>query len=165
MNVAAYLAIVIVHILAAIVWVGGVLFFALVGAPVLRAVQPPELRASLFDAIGRRFRFVGWWAVGVLLVTGPLLLAMRGWLSPDVLFRAEFWRTAAGTALAWKLALVALMIGLTAAHDVALDPARVRATERGAAAERSRRRAVLMARFGALAAVAVVAVAARLARA
>ena len=164
MSVAVYLGVVVVHVLAAIVWVGGVLFFALVGAPVLRTVEPPELRASLFDAIGRRFRHVGWWAVAVLLVTGPVLLAMRGWLSPDVLFRAEFWRTAAGTALAWKLALVVVMIALTAAHDVALDPRRARDAAGGAASERSRRRAVLMARFGALAAVAVVAVAARLAR-
>lgn len=165
MNVAAYLAVVVVHVLAAMVWVGGVLFFALVGAPALRTVEPPELRASLFDAIGQRFRRVGWWAVGVLLVTGPILLGMRGWLSPDVFLDAAFWRTPAGTALAWKLALVVLMIALTAAHDVALDPARVRTAGGGAAAERSRRRAILMARFGALAAVAVVVVAARLARA
>ena len=160
----AYFTVVVVHVVASMVWVGGVLFFALVGAPVLRTVEPPATRAALFDAMGRRFRLVGWVAVAVLVVTGLLLVEMRGWMSRDVLLHPDFWRTAAGSALAWKLVLVTIMIALTAAHDLALDPARVRATEGRPGAEASRRRAILMARFGAVAAIAVVAVAARLAR-
>jgi len=34
-----------IHVLAAMVWLGGMLFFAAVGAPVLRKVESPQLRA------------------------------------------------------------------------------------------------------------------------
>jgi uncharacterized membrane protein len=67
-----YQWIVWVHILAAIIWIGGMFFLPLVLVPVLRR-QEPKLRAVLLDAVGRRFRTVGWIAIGLLLVTcvGP----------------------------------------------------------------------------------------------
>src|SRR5678815_1418459 len=37
-----------VHLLAAFVWLGGMLFLGLVGAPVLRGVAPAALRQQLF---------------------------------------------------------------------------------------------------------------------
>lgn len=66
-----------VHLLAALFWLGGMLFLALVGAPALRGLDDPELRGRLFADIGRRFRRAGWWAIGVLLVTGTLNLHFR----------------------------------------------------------------------------------------
>ena len=39
-----YNLVVTLHVLAALFWLGGMFFLALVGAPVLRAVEPPELR-------------------------------------------------------------------------------------------------------------------------
>ena len=55
---ASYLVIVIVivHILAAFVWLGGMLFLGDVGAPVLRRIEPAALRQRLFREIGLRFR-------------------------------------------------------------------------------------------------------------
>jgi copper resistance protein D len=59
-----------VHVLAAIVWIGGMLFVALVLVPVVRAQADPVLRARLFHQAGVRFRAVGWAALLLLLVTG-----------------------------------------------------------------------------------------------
>ena len=53
---AAYWISVTVHVLAALFWLGGMLFLGLVGAPVLRAVEPPALRQRLFHDLGMRFR-------------------------------------------------------------------------------------------------------------
>ncbi|HPV77375.1 MAG TPA: hypothetical protein PLX31_20905, partial [Gemmatimonadaceae bacterium] len=61
-----YFTLVTLHILAAVTWIGGVLFIALVGAPALRTVEPPSLRTALWEAIGLRFRTVGWGAVILL---------------------------------------------------------------------------------------------------
>src|SRR5689334_7333788 len=58
-----YLLNVTLHVLAAMLWLGGMLSLALVGAPVLRQVDPPALRAELFTRIGRRLRGVGWGAI------------------------------------------------------------------------------------------------------
>ena len=48
-----YLVNVTIHVFAALFWLGGMFFLALVGAPVLRKVEPPELRARLFQQLGR----------------------------------------------------------------------------------------------------------------
>lgn len=159
-----YFTLVTVHVLAAMVWVGGVLFLALVGAPVLRRVEPADLREQLFNRLGMRFRYVGWMAVGVLLLTGTALLWMRGWLSAEVFGAAAFWRSPAGSALGWKLGAVVAMIVLNLGHDVALSPERARALRASPSWPAKRRRMVLMARAGALAALLVVIAAVRLAR-
>lgn len=159
-----YRALVTLHLLAAIVWLGGVLFFALVGAPVLRRVEPAALRSALFEALGRRFRAVGWGAVLTLLVTGTWLLQLRGWLSPAVLTQGAFWRSGIGVALAWKLALVVVMLVLSLAHDLAFSPARARALADRPDGAVVRRRLMLLARVGAVAGLGVVVAAVRLVR-
>src|SRR5574341_11624 len=60
------------HVLAALLWLGGTFFLAVVGAPVLRRVEPPELRAELFQKIGVQFRLVGWVPVTEILDDSPL---------------------------------------------------------------------------------------------
>src|SRR5690606_8596520 len=80
-----YLTSVTIHVLAALLWLGGMFFLAAVGAPVLRKVEPPSLRAELFQKLGEQFRRVGWAAIGVLIVTGIINLYFRG------LLRAEVW--------------------------------------------------------------------------
>jgi uncharacterized membrane protein len=49
-----------VHVLAAFLWLGGMFFLGAVGAPVLRRLEPPELRARIFRELGQQFRSVGW---------------------------------------------------------------------------------------------------------
>ena len=156
-----YLAVASIHVIAATIWVGGTLFLALVGAPALRHVEPAALRTSLFNSIGRRFRYVGWGAVAALLVTGVMLVAIRGWFADGLLFRRDFWRTAAGMALGWKLALVTMMLVSTALHDLAFDPRRASLLS---SSPKVRRGALLLGRLGALVATAVVVAAVRLAR-
>lgn len=157
-----YVATVTVHVLAAVVWLGGMLFFA-VAAPVLRGVEDDALRANLFDRLGRRFRAVGWICVAILLATGVEQLRVRGW------WGAEFWRTellatALGRRLALKLGLVATMIVVQAGHDFWLGPRAGRATPGSVRARRLRRSASLLARVNALLGVALVYAAVRLVR-
>lgn len=157
-----YHANVTVHLLAALFWLGGMFFLALVGAPVLRELEDPRLRARLFASLGRRFRSAGWWAIGVLVVTGTLNLHFKGVLRVAVLGDDAFWATAFGTALAWKLVGVAAMIVVSALHDFVLGP---RAAGGGRPDERSRALASWLARANALLGVAVVVAAVYLARA
>jgi putative copper resistance protein D len=50
-----YLLNVTLHVLAALLWLGGMFFFALVGAPVLRRLEPAALRARIFAEPGQAF--------------------------------------------------------------------------------------------------------------
>jgi copper resistance protein D len=159
-----YLTSVTLHVLAALFWLGGMFFLALVGAPVLRRVEPAELRAQLFDRLGRRFRTAGWIAIAVLVVTGVVNLQVRGFLAWAVLGHAAFWRTAFGTALAIKLVAVAVLLALQAIHDFVHGPRASRAAPGSPEALELRRRAAVLARLNALVALVVVVAAVRLPR-
>lgn len=159
-----YLLNVTAHVLFAILWLGGLFFLGLVGAPVLRRVEPPELRARLFRSLGERFRVVAWIAIPVLLTTGILNLWFRGALGAAVSGDARFWSSPFGEALAWKLGLVIAMIAVSALHDFVEGPRASRFGAGSAEALRSRRRAVWLARLNAILAVLLVSVAVHLPR-
>jgi uncharacterized membrane protein len=161
---ALYFLSVTVHVLAALLWLGGMFFLAVVGAPVLRKVEPPALRAELFRRLGEQFRRVGWAAIAVLLVTGLTNLHFRGVLSQDVLGSAGFWAAPFGRALAWKLVAVGVMLGVQAVHDFLVGPAASRLPPESPEMPRVRRQAALLARASAVLGVIVVIAAVRLAR-
>jgi putative copper resistance protein D len=164
MSILYYLSVTI-HVLAAILWLGGMFFLGVVGAPVLRAIEPPSLRQRLFQDLGSRFRRAGWIAIGILIATGVINLYYRGWLHWDgTLGSLAFWRTSVGHALAAKLTAVALMLSISAIHDFILGPRAGRAAPGSAAALVFRKRAALLARANALLGVLLVAAAVRLAR-
>jgi copper resistance protein D len=153
-----------IHLLAALLWLGGMFFLAAVGAPVLRRVEPPTLRAQLFAAIGSQFRTVGWITIGVLLVTGVLNLHFRGLLRLDLWTNAAFWSSGYGLALAWKLGAVAIMVTVSAVHDFIHGPAAGRLAPGSPGALAMRRRAAWMARANAVVGVVLVLAAVRLSR-
>jgi copper resistance protein D len=105
-----------IHVVAATAWVGSMLFFAAVVVPVLRE---PAIRAGAPRAlrrVGERFRIFGLVSLGVLVSTGIANLHHLGLSSADLQRRA-FWATTFGRTLAWKLALVLLVVVATVAHD------------------------------------------------
>jgi uncharacterized membrane protein len=96
-------------VLAAITWIGGMLFIALVLVPAARRLEDPALRTRLVHDVGLRFRTIGWVAIGVLVVTGLLNL----WMHPVLLSSSRFH---------WKVGLVVLALILSAFHDFVLGP-------------------------------------------
>ena len=103
------LALRFLHVLAAMIWVGGMLFVVLVLVPVVRAQADPALRARLFHQAGVRFRTVGWAALLVLLASGLANL----WWRPYLLTLPRF---------QWKLGLVVVALLLSVLHDFVLGP-------------------------------------------
>lgn len=150
--------------LAALLWLGGMFFFALVGAPVIRKVQSAELRTQLFRQLGEQFRVIGWISIATLLVTGALNLHFRGFLSHSVLTSDSFWQTRFGVALMWKLVAVTMMLIVQAIHDFSVGPAASRAQPGTPDAIALRKRASLLGRASALIGIVVVLAAVKLAR-
>ncbi len=100
-----------IHVIAAMLWVGGMLFFSLVLVPCLKPGLGEALRADVMRRVGLRFRVVGWISIVVLLMTGFLRLYQEG--------RAL---ASYGTVFHLKLFLVFVMILLTLLHDLVLGP-------------------------------------------
>ncbi len=105
-----------IHILAAISWVGGMIFVAFILGPYVRRAFPPEQRTPLMAAVGKRFSILGWSAIFTLICTG-IYNAVRFLSSWDALFGTLF-----GHILLVKIALVGVMIVLSIIHDFFLGP-------------------------------------------
>lgn len=119
-----YRVAVVVHVLSAVIWVGGVLFMGMIAVPTAKKLDD-KLRRQLLDELGRRFRPVGWTALGLLVTTGLYLMWHWGARIETVL-DLSFFEHAHTRTLGYKLLLVIAMIGVSALHDFWLGP---RATE------------------------------------
>lgn len=110
------------HLIAAAVWAGGLVFLAL-AVGVARSTVPDRERIALFRGLGRRFALVGGVALLVLIATGTDMATERipSW---DDLADTDY-----GETLLVKLVLVALVIVLTVIHSLVQGPALSRLRE------------------------------------
>lgn len=146
-----YLFSVWLHILAATLWIGGMLFLATVVVPWLRRGDRARAAAMLRDT-GQRFSRIAWVCFALIFVTGLFNLAMRG-VGVRQLFDPQWWMSPVGLPIVLKLVCFAAVLGLSVFHDFSLGPRATAAIERdptSAAAERLRRSASWMGRINAL---------------
>jgi uncharacterized membrane protein len=68
----------LIHLLAALVWLGGMFFAYVVLRPAAVAALPPPERLQLWDQVFQRFFNWVWGALGLLLITGFYLIYLRG---------------------------------------------------------------------------------------
>ncbi|WP_022834626.1 DUF4149 domain-containing protein [Salisaeta longa] len=159
-----YLVIVSLHVLAATVWVGGMVFLGVAVVPVLRAPDLAPVRTTLLHRLGLRFRWVGWALLGVLVGTGLLLLHAHGYTWAH-LWNGTLWQGPWGHALAWKLGFVGLVLVANAVHDFYLGPRAMKQIEADeATAAPTRRAASYLGRLTAVASIIIVILAVILAR-
>ena len=109
-----YSTLVVLHILAAVTWIGGMIFLSLVLAPLVRGRKAAPEFMALFRSAALRFRPIVWVAIAVLLATSPMLLSLRG-----VQVSSPTSWTGIVTV---KLMLVALLLLLTLLHDLVFGP-------------------------------------------
>src|SRR6188768_2370038 len=109
-----YSVLVVLHLLAAVTWIGGMVFLSLVLAPLVRGRKAAPEFMALFRSAALRFRPIVWVAIAVLLATGPMLLSLRG--------------ISATSPASWpgivtvKLTLVGLLLFVTLLHDLVFGP-------------------------------------------
>ena len=112
----------IVHLLAAAVWVGGTVALVFVAVPPVQRLEGEE-RGRLLREFGRRWRPIGWSALGIAIVTGGILAA-----------RASAFDTTS-TRFDWVLAIKGALVGLLVAgaylHDYVLGPGLAREIREG----------------------------------
>ena len=113
-----YLISVYVHILCAILWIGGMLFLSVVLVPILRKPENKGQALDLIVSTGKRFKILSWHALMLLLVTGFANMHFRGWIESG----PDFWGSSIGKALSYKILLFIVVIILAAVHDFKLGP-------------------------------------------
>ncbi len=113
--------VVLIHVLSAIVWLGGMFFIALVVIPALRNFKPQEKRTEVISATATRFRKIGWIAIIIIFITGLINAVNRG-VTHEMIFSGKLLYTHFGKVLTIKLSLFAVMILLSVLHDFILGP-------------------------------------------
>ncbi|MBI2272062.1 MAG: CopD family protein [Bacteroidetes bacterium] len=103
-----YFTSVFIHIIAAAIWIGGMVFFAIVLLPAIR--KHPE-KAMLIHAVGLKFRLVGWPVLSLLLITGLYNIHIRQ------IPLLELTDSKYGRLILYKLILFLTTIVISAIHD------------------------------------------------
>jgi putative copper export protein len=119
-------AIVIVHLLAATVWVGGSVALVFVGVPAIRVLEG-EPRGRAMRELGLRWRPVGYGALLVAVLTG-VELARHDWSEGRSPFQTVLWV---------KVGLTACLIAASYLHNYVYGP-RLQAEIREGRQQRSR---------------------------
>jgi putative copper export protein len=122
-----YETLVVVHVLAAAVWIGGTVALVFAGVPVLRRL-PREQRAESVRLLGHRWKPIGWGALALLGASGAwLAFGYWGADDADVLFETE-----TGRLLIAKAAIFVSLLATAALHDFVLGPRLNRQIREGA---------------------------------
>lgn len=117
-----------IHVLAAIIWLGGMFFISLVLVPSLRKLDPPTKRTEILSTTAKRFSLVSWIAILLLLVTGVINAVNRG-VTIGLVSSGELFSSHFGIILTFKVFLVLVMILISAVHDFILGPKLIKMTE------------------------------------
>lgn len=122
MQLSFQLLILWIHLLAAVAWIGGLLFQLLVVTPALTRATSIRERERVGLSLEARFRSVLWPAVGLVLLTGLYNVmnvlyatALAGGRVPPIFVRV----------LGLKLLLVVMMIIIQAVQQLAVRPRRI----------------------------------------
>lgn len=110
------------HLLGAVVWVGGLVFLVLVVSPALKRATSVREHLRLELNLEGRFRAVMWPSAGLVLLTGlyNVMNVLMANSASGVSLPPAFVRT-----LAIKIGLVVLMVILQAIHQLAIRPRRI----------------------------------------
>jgi uncharacterized membrane protein len=107
-----------IHLFAAATWVGSQIFMFAAVVPALRALGDEAARRRAVLVLNRRFAWLGWGALAILVLTG-IDNVIRRQRDTDLVFDYDF-------RYAWifvvKLVLVAVVIALTAIHSYVVGP-------------------------------------------
>lgn len=120
-----HIALLILHILGTVVWVGGSVVLVFVVIPASRGLEG-EARRGMLRTIGRRWRPIGWGALAVLVVSGLGLAGEEHAFGAHVLFG-----TGTGRLVLAKGVLAGVLIAVSAVHDFVLSPRLARQIREG----------------------------------
>ncbi|MCS4541157.1 MAG: CopD family protein [Euryarchaeota archaeon] len=108
------IAIDLLHLLATVIWIGGMAFNLLVLRPSLTVIEPSQ-RIKLVCAVVKRFIYFAWGSIATLVVTGIFM-------APRISFSYALLSTTYGFVLVIKHGLVLVMVIIVAVISFVLLP-------------------------------------------
>lgn len=115
-----------IHIVAVAVWLGPQFFMFLVAMPALRLIEDAETRVKVMRAMIYRFGYLGWAALGVIVLTGVSNLLQENDEAEIDIFSSDHRYMLIFNI---KMGLVVVMLLLTALHTFVIGPRQLRLYE------------------------------------
>lgn len=112
---------VFIHVIAAMFWIGGMLFTVGVLVPASRDTLLKDKRGAFFTLIGKKFSRISWLLFGLLILTGITNLLARG-ISWEFILEPAFWQYGMGATLFIKLCLFGMVLIISGIHDFYAGP-------------------------------------------
>lgn len=136
---------VVVHVVCATIWVGGVVFMGAVAVPAARKL-PDAQRREVTRRLGFAFRPVGWLALALLVSTGIYMMYAWGATVENVL-DLSFFEAPHLRLLGYKLVAVLIMLVVSGIHDWYLGPRSAQVAPESSEAEKLRKLASQLGRI------------------
>ena len=115
-----------IHIVAVTFWLGPQFFMFLVTVPAVRVIEDPAVRLQVMRVIVRRFGWLAWAAMVVIVLSGVSNLFQEGSEADFSLWSTEYRYF---QIFSTKMVLVGLMVILTALHTFVIGPKQLRLLE------------------------------------
>jgi len=112
---------VFIHILAAMFWIGGMLFTVAVLVPASRNPLLSSKKGAFFTLIGKKFSKISWFLFVILLITGFTNYLFRGYKFQEF-FNPDFWQAGYGYFYGMKLHLFGAVLIVSGFHDFYAGP-------------------------------------------
>lgn len=116
-----------IHVVAVSAWIGPQFFLFIVAIPALRTVEDARVRARLMRTIVTRFAWLAWGAMAMIIASGIGNLIVVSDETPFDLWDRDYRWWGLFTE---KMALVFIVVVLTAIHTLFVGPRQLRLAER-----------------------------------
>ena len=113
-----------VHVTFIAVWIGSQVLVAVAVMPSLRRIADGPTRLETLSAFTRRFNFVAWFSLLLIVLTGGLVVGER--IDDIESSYGSLFDLRWGFIFAIKMALLAAMVGLVGLHSFILGPRQLR---------------------------------------
>lgn len=115
-----YLSFLLLHILSAMVWLGGMIFYVIVIMPVIRNQKVKEQKLTLLQLTALQFRKISYPLFVLFLISGFGILFTKGYLQAGQFI--SFFTTNLGLMFLSKLGLFLLLFLFSIYHDFVSGP-------------------------------------------
>lgn len=115
-----------IHIVAVTLWLGPQVFMFAAAVPALRLIEDTEVRLKVLRVIIYRFGYIAWAALAVIVVTGISNLLVVNHEAEIDIFSSDYRYM---QIFSIKMALVVVMVLLTAVHTFVVGPRQLRLHE------------------------------------
>lgn len=115
-----YFLLLILHVLSAMIWVGGMIFYVIVFIPVIRNPELKDQKLRLLQLTAIQFRNISYYIFFVLILSGTGILYLKGFFQNGI--NLELWISNIGYMFITKIILFTILFLSSLYHDFVTGP-------------------------------------------